>query len=282
MYPESLSWAHGVNAEPALVSALADATIDALEFDVSYNVHHDVPVLRHASSSTLEKIEDEFTMKRFLDVYAASEDADRIRVLKFDFKSLAAVQKTLDLLREVGLEDVELWFNADVVVGPGTPRGNDKIVDPHSFLPACASAYPRSTLSLGWTTDFSFLTTYRYEVEHLAEMLDVVNLHSDVLEKNTLTFALRASLVHPSLDALHETLLREDRYVIEDHGRTKFLTVWTGVEGVPEEELRIFRQNTPEEVRIEFDVDKGSKKSWFHATRLYSYPKDAVEYLLST
>ena len=290
MSSTSLSWAHGVNADSALRLALSNPNVDALEFDVSYNVHHNVPVLRHASKSELTDLSDEFTLAEFLTIFFSSERRRDVKVLKFDFKALDAVPEALNLLSSSSSSsssstdeaDVEYWFNADVVSGPGTTAENDKLVDPHVFLPTCALRFPRATLSLGWTTDFSFVTTYAYERRHLEDMLGVINTHAELLQGNTITFAMRASLMKPSFDAISQHLLDQDSFEVDFHKTSSFLTVWSGVEGVPESDLHFLREKTPSRIRVEFDVDKGSKRSWYHITRLYSYPKDAVEYLMST
>uniref|UniRef100_A0A8C9UDG1 Family with sequence similarity 151 member B n=1 Tax=Serinus canaria TaxID=9135 RepID=A0A8C9UDG1_SERCA len=70
--------------------------------------------------------------------------------IKLDFKSLAAVGPSLELLGQLGqCLDRPVWLNGDILPGP---RGSCAPLDARAFLGAVTSSCPDATLSLGWTT----------------------------------------------------------------------------------------------------------------------------------
>ncbi|KFZ48107.1 Protein FAM151B, partial [Antrostomus carolinensis] len=112
--------------------------------------------------------------------------------IKLDFKSLEAVQPSLELLEHVKQRlKRPVWINADILPGP---NGNNAVVDAKGFLNTVTSFFPHVTLSLG------------YDWMMVKEMAQICNVLSQPV-----TFPVRAALVRQSVPELSWLIQQSDR-----------------------------------------------------------------------
>ncbi|NWZ11467.1 F151B protein, partial [Agelaius phoeniceus] len=162
--------------------------------------------------------------------------------IKLDFKSLAAVGPSLELLGQAGQSlDRPVWLNGDILPGP---CGSCAPLDARAFLSAVTSSCPHATLSLGWTTGCHrgqvLCVSPGYEWPVVQEMWRLCRALSQPV-----TFAVRAALVPGSLQQLQWLLQQCHRYS---------LTVWTGKEDVYSvEDLLLIRENF-DKSRVYYDI----------------------------
>ncbi|NXV65796.1 F151B protein, partial [Molothrus ater] len=165
--------------------------------------------------------------------------------IKLDFKSLAAVGPSLELLGQAGQSlDRPVWLNGDILPGP---CGSCAPLDARAFLSAVTSSCPDATLSLGWTTGchrgqalWVCCVSPGYEWPVVQEMRRLCRALSQPV-----TFAVRAALVPGSLPQLQWLLQQCPRYS---------LTVWTGKEDVYSvEDLLLIRENF-DKSRVYYDI----------------------------
>ncbi|XP_042364454.1 protein FAM151B-like [Plectropomus leopardus] len=196
-------WSHAVNSRGHLTEALAGET-HMMEADVIIRGHDPrEPVMAHPPDT-----DSDVTLREWLE-----EVKEREKGIKLDFKSLEAVSQSVLLLQEVlDHNSCPLWINADILTGPG---GQDRPLDPQSFLSAVRTLPPHTVLSLGWTTGSTAGTDnpgYSWDMVHLME-----DICRDL--KHAVTFPVQAALLSQSLSQLRWLLQQSDRYS---------LTVWTG------------------------------------------------------
>ncbi|NXE10153.1 F151B protein, partial [Lophotis ruficrista] len=153
--------------------------------------------------------------------------------IKLDFKSLEAVQPSLELLEHVK-EHLRrpVWINADILPGP---NGNSAVVDAKGFLDTVTSFFPNVTLSLGWTTGW-------HPDRHNKEMAQICSTLSQPV-----TFPVRAALVRQSISELSWLVQQSDRYS---------LTVWTGKEDVYSVEDLLYIRENFDKSRVYYDVSE--------------------------
>ncbi|NXO36813.1 F151B protein, partial [Locustella ochotensis] len=162
--------------------------------------------------------------------------------IKLDFKSLAAVGPSLELLGQVGQSlDRPVWLNGDILPGP---CGSCAPLDAHSFLGSVTSSCPDATLSLGWTTGRHqgqvLCLSPGYEWPMVQEMSQLCHPLSQLV-----TFAVRAALVPSSIPQLQWLLQQSHRYS---------LTIWTGKEDIYSvEDLLLIRENF-DKSRVYYDI----------------------------
>ncbi|TRZ17046.1 hypothetical protein HGM15179_010036 [Zosterops borbonicus] len=156
--------------------------------------------------------------------------------IKLDFKSLAAVRPSLELLGQVGQSlDRPVWLNGDILPGP---CGSRAPLDARAFLDTVTSSCPDATLSLGWTTGCH--QGQGYEWPMVQEMSRLCHPLSQPV-----TFAVRAALVPSSIPQLQWLLQQSHRYS---------LTVWTGKEDkYSVEDLLLIRENF-DKSRVYYDI----------------------------
>ncbi|NXY33561.1 F151B protein, partial [Pomatorhinus ruficollis] len=157
--------------------------------------------------------------------------------IKLDFKSLAAVGPSLELLGQVGQSlDRPVWLNGDILPGP---RGSCAPLDAGAFLGTVTSSCPDATL---WgLCEVSLLClSPGYEWPMVQEMSRLCHPLSQPV-----TFAVRAALVPGSIPQLQWLLQQSHRYS---------LTVWTGKEDMHSvEDLLLIRENF-DKSRVYYDI----------------------------
>ncbi|NWU45065.1 F151B protein, partial [Hylia prasina] len=153
--------------------------------------------------------------------------------IKLDFKSLAAVGPSLELLGQVAQPlDRPVWLNGDILPGP---CGSCVPLDAHAFLGTVTSSCPDATLS-----ECLSCLSPGYEWPMVQEMSRLCHPLSQPV-----TFAVRAALVPGSIPQLQWLLQQSHRYS---------LTVWTGKEDMYSvEDLLLIRENF-DKSRVYYDI----------------------------
>ncbi|KAF0047493.1 hypothetical protein F2P81_001126 [Scophthalmus maximus] len=221
------TWFHRANRKEEMNNALAsDAMI--LEADVTLEGYgtpgeKPIPIMAHPP----DKYSDN-TLDQWLDAVLASRKG-----IKLDFKALASVGLSLDLLREKnssGGINQPVWLNADILQGPNVP---DFIlpVNGTRFLQLIQEKFSDVTLSPGWKVAYGpplFNGTYtRLMVE------DMYNMIKDVPQK--VTFPVHALLVRSGWQHISWLLSQSPRFS---------LTLWQGSIHPNVSDLLFIRDNT--------------------------------------
>ncbi|NXD83543.1 F151B protein, partial [Halcyon senegalensis] len=146
--------------------------------------------------------------------------------IKLDFKSLEAVQPSLELLQHVKQHlRRPVWINADILPGP---NGSKAVVDAKGFLSTVTSFFPNVVFIVG------------YDWMMVKEMAQICNTLSQLV-----TFPVRAALVRQSISELCWLLQQSDRYS---------LTVWTGKEDVYSVEDLLYIRENFDKSRVYYDI----------------------------
>ncbi|KAF0745845.1 hypothetical protein AaE_008367 [Aphanomyces astaci] len=168
MLPIHVHWAHAVNSQASLASALAQD--QAIEADILLNSDN-IPVMAHPPA-----IDSDLTLRAFL-----AQVEPGVGVVKLDFKSDAAFQQALPLLRDL---NILLGSNAE----------EPKFSAPHFVAEAIRLRVGK--LSLGWTTS-------KHSTEYTPAMVrEMLHLLSEYDSSIAATFPIKASLVRGSWEAL--------------------------------------------------------------------------------
>ena len=91
---------------------------------------------------------------------------------------------------------VPVHLSAEVAEGPNSFMAPNKHLDPRRFIKQCKTAFPESTLALGWTNGWSPDGVQIYSWSMVKAMHDIV---ADAEVNQALTFNVRAKLVKNSL-----------------------------------------------------------------------------------
>ncbi|XP_032942330.1 protein FAM151B isoform X7 [Catharus ustulatus] len=135
----AVRWFHAANSRARAAEA-ARSDVHMVEVDVQLRGGHEEPVLAHPPDT-----DSDITLQEWL-----AQVASTAKGIKLDFKSLAAVGPSLELLGRVGPALASpVWLNGDVLPGP---CGSCAPLDARAFLRAVTASCPEATLSLGWTT----------------------------------------------------------------------------------------------------------------------------------
>ena len=94
---------------------------------------------------------------------------------------------------------VPIHLSAEVTEGPNSFLAPNKYLDPHRFIKQCSSAFPESTLALGWTNGWCTDCVQMYSWSMVKVMHDII---ADAVIEQPLTFNVRAKLVKNSLTQL--------------------------------------------------------------------------------
>ncbi|XP_072778192.1 protein FAM151B [Taeniopygia guttata] len=218
----AVRWFHAANSR-ARAEQAARSDVHMVEVDVVLRGGDGDPVLAHPPDT-----DSDITLQEWLALMVGTNKG-----IKLDFKSLAAVGPSLELLGQVGQRlDRPVWLNGDILPGGCAP------LDARAFLRAITSSCPHATLSLGWTTGCHRGQGYGWpEVQEMWQLCQPLS--------QPVTFAVRAALVPESLPQLQWLLQQCHRYS---------LTVWTGKEDVyTVEDLLLIRENF-DKSRVYYDI----------------------------
>ncbi|XP_064591857.1 protein FAM151B isoform X2 [Zonotrichia leucophrys gambelii] len=135
----AVRWFHAANSRARAAEA-ARSDVHMVEVDVVLRGGDGDPILAHPPDT-----DSDITLQEWL-----AQMGSTSKGIKLDFKSLAAVGPSLELLGQLGQSlDRPVWLNGDILPGP---CGNRAPLDARAFLGAVTSSCPDATLSLGWTT----------------------------------------------------------------------------------------------------------------------------------
>jgi hypothetical protein len=270
MSTSTISWSHSCCSSQDLSSTLSNPEITAIEVDICWNSKLNQPTMKHQKESTDEQ---DFLTSTWMEVLFTHSNRSRIRIIKLDFKNVKAIRPTLVEFDRVKQQYsiwetsvggiVEVWLNADILVGPGTTKDEAKPIQPELFFQACDEfheTFNNFVLSLGWTTNYSVTETYMYERKHIDEMIQILEKYR---KNRRVTFPIRASLCRSSWSEL--------RRLVEIGS----FTLWTGVEGVPQDDLDWAQQTMKDSCYI--DCDKGPRYGFYHPFRLFYYVKYLIK-----
>ncbi|KAM6989169.1 protein FAM151A [Tautogolabrus adspersus] len=205
------SWFHRANSKEEMNKALTSDSM-ILEADVTlegYGTANEkpIPIMAHPPN-----IYSDNTLDQWLDAVLASRKG-----IKLDFKSLASVGHSLDLLRMKNSSsgiNRPVWLNADILRGPNVPEFMPQ-VNGTRFLELIQEKFQDVTLSPGWMVAYSPpLFTQTYTRRMMEDMYDMIK---DVPQK--VTFPVHALLVQSGWQHISWLLSQSPRFS---------LTLWQG------------------------------------------------------
>ncbi|NWV36997.1 F151B protein, partial [Grantiella picta] len=186
------------------------------------------PILAHPPDT-----DSDITLQEWLAHMASTNKG-----IKLDFKSLAAVGPSLELLGRAGQLDRPVWLNGDILPGP---RGSLTPLDAHTFLATVTSSCPEATLDSALLCQGSESPlSPGYEWPMVQEMSRLCHSLSQPV-----TFPVRAVLVPSSIPQLQWLIQQSHRYS---------LTVWTGKEDMYSVEDLLFIRENFDKSRVYYDV----------------------------
>ncbi|XP_070774981.1 protein FAM151A [Enoplosus armatus] len=243
------TWFHRANAKEEMNKALA-SDVMILESDVTLEGYgtpnqKPIPIMAHPPH-----IYSDNTLDQWLDAVLASRKG-----VKLDFKSLASVGPSLDLLRQKNDSrgiNRPVWLNADILPGPNVPDFLPP-VNGTRFLQVIQEKFPDVTLSPGWKVAYApplFNETYtRSMVEDMYDMI------KDVPQK--VTFPVHARLVRSGWQHLSWLLSQSPRFS---------LTLWQGSIHPNVSDLLFVRDNT-HPARVYYDIYEPTLSAFKQAAR---------------
>uniref|UniRef100_A0A8C4WEB1 Protein FAM151A n=1 Tax=Gopherus evgoodei TaxID=1825980 RepID=A0A8C4WEB1_9SAUR len=221
-----VTWYHSANKKSELAAALkSDAMVLEADVNIGHNTRNetDKPIMAHPPA-----IYSDNSFQEWLDVVLNSSSKGNIKCCTFKQADVTLCPSEVKLNRP-------LWLNADILMGPNVPVNT--AVNASLFLSLIQEKYPNCTLSLGWTTLYSFLfpnKTYTQEMIH--EMHSIAGTLPQ-----RVTFPVRAVMVRLACSTL--SFLR--RYS---------LTLWQGkTDPIRVEDLLFIRDNSRAE-QIYYDI----------------------------
>ncbi|XP_077989367.1 protein FAM151B-like [Glandiceps talaboti] len=144
-YPEAkgdglnIIWAHAVNSQDKLSTALADDTM-MLEADISPENGTGIPIMAHPPHLT-----SDITLAEWINRTTTTRKG-----MKLDFKYIDILPDSLKIVKLLADQIHQpIWYNADIVHGPNSPK---QPIDPDAFISFINEGFSDAVLSLGWTT----------------------------------------------------------------------------------------------------------------------------------
>ncbi|XP_015705271.1 protein FAM151B [Coturnix japonica] len=177
------------------------------------------PIMAHPPDT-----DSDITLREWLEEMVGTDKG-----IKLDFKSLDAIQPSLELLQLVKpCLERPVWLNADILPGP---NGINAVVDAKGFL----DAHPTDTTPIR----FSHNRRYRAMVKEMAQICSALS--------QPVTFPVRAVLVRQSVSELRWLIDQSDRYS---------LTVWTGKQDVYSVDDLLFIRENFDKSRVYYDISE--------------------------
>ncbi|KAM9718404.1 protein FAM151A [Menidia menidia] len=243
------TWFHRANNKEEMDRALASNAM-ILEADVNLEGfgtqnQKPIPIMAHPPN-----IYSDNTLDHWLDAVL-----DTRKAIKLDFKSLASVGLSLDMLRQKNSSrgiHRPVWLNADILQGPNVPNFVPAI-NGTRFLQLIQEKFPDVTVSPGWQVLYVppiFVGTYtRTMVE------DMYNIIKDVPQ--SVTFPVHALLVRSGWQHISWLLSQSPRFS---------LTLWQGSDNPNISDLLFVRDNTLP-ARVYYDIYEPTLSEFKEATR---------------
>ncbi|KAK1790724.1 hypothetical protein P4O66_014584 [Electrophorus voltai] len=231
----SATWYHSANSKAEMNKALQSGAM-ILEADVNIQGHNtlnetNIPIMAHPPD-----IYSDNTLEEWLDTVLKSKKG-----IKLDFKSLQALEPSLDLLRKKNETGINrpVWLNADILHGPNVPNFWP-VINATRFFGLIQTKFPDVTISPGWTVLYlPFYPNATYTQAMVEKMYD----HVRHLPQK-ITFPVLAVMVKNGWPHLSWLLKQSSRFS---------LTLWQGSENPTVNDLLFIRDNSNPQ-RIYYDI----------------------------
>ncbi len=185
-----IRWGHAVNNSKRLEKYCNSPNIMMIEGDIRKIKKH-IVMLHDRDRKT------DLTFDVWIKKIATSKKG-----AKLDFKDPRAVLPCLKKLQTLNFKN-PIFLNADILRGPG---GKIPKVEAIKFIKICQKYFPKSTLSIGWTT--KDLPNKKYTKKMILEMLELIkNFNCEI------TFPIKASYLKSSYPNI-ELLLQNPNHTI--------------------------------------------------------------------
>ncbi|XP_055058628.2 protein FAM151A [Misgurnus anguillicaudatus] len=220
------TWYHAANNKSELTKAL-NSDIMILEADVNVQGHNtanetNTPIMAHPPD-----IYSDNTLKEWLDAVLKSEKG-----IKLDFKSINAVEPSLELLRVKNQTGINrpVWINADILPGPNVPNFWP-VINASEFFGLIQTKFPDVTISPGWAVLYlSIFPNVSYTRSMVEQMYSTVR---HLPQK--ITFPVHALMAKNGWPHLSWLLNQSSRFS---------LTLWQGKENPSVNDLLFIRDNS--------------------------------------
>lgn len=198
----AVRWAYAANGQQLLDEALKLNEFNMIEPDIVVrNTLKDGSVLPKVAHP--RPISTDLSLGSFLVQVKLFnlDNPDKIKGIKFDFKSIEAFEAALDRLKRMTPEmNHPTGLTADIV---GDPVNNFRIPS----IDARRAQFKQAVLSLGWTTQWSQDPSEgSYTPENIVAMLTLIKENNTVDSGQCITFPLRAGVAANSKAVLHDLI----------------------------------------------------------------------------
>ncbi|XP_053507012.1 protein FAM151A [Ictalurus furcatus] len=229
------TWYHAANSKAETKKAL-ESDVMILEADVNVQGHNtvnetNIPIMAHPPD-----VYSDNTLEEWLDAVIKSKKG-----IKLDFKSLQAVEPSLDLLRIKNQTGINrpVWLNADILPGPNVP-GFWPVVNGTQFFELIQTKFPDVTISPGWKVLYlPIFPNVTYTQSMVMKMYDTIK---HLPQK--ITFPVLAVMAKNGWPHLSWLLSQSSRFS---------LTLWQGEENPTLNDLLFIRDNSNPQ-RIYYDI----------------------------
>ncbi|XP_047662560.1 protein FAM151A isoform X2 [Tachysurus fulvidraco] len=229
------TWYHSANSKAETQKALESDTM-ILEADVNVQGHNtdnetNIPIMAHPPD-----VYSDNTLEEWLDAVIRSKKG-----IKLDFKSLQAVEPSLNLLKKKNQTGINrpVWLNADILPGPNVP-GFWPVVNGTRFFELIQTKFPYVTISPGW------------KVLYLPLLPDVTYTRAMVMEMYTTVKHLPQRITFPVLAVMVRNGWPHLSWLLSQCSRFS-LTLWQGQANPTVNDLLFVRDNTNPQ-RIYYDI----------------------------
>uniref|UniRef100_A0A1A9UY70 Menorin-like domain-containing protein n=1 Tax=Glossina austeni TaxID=7395 RepID=A0A1A9UY70_GLOAU len=198
----AVRWAHASNSQQLLDEALKLNDFNMIEPDIVHrNILKDGSVLPKVAHP--RPISTDLSLGSFLVQVKLFnlDNPDKIKGIKFDFKSIEAFEVALDRLKRTIPEmNHPIGLNADIAESPV----NNSRIPP---IDARRAQFKQAVLSLGWTAQWSEDPIEgSYTPENIVTMLTLMKENNIVDSGQCITFPLRAGIAANSKAVLHDLI----------------------------------------------------------------------------
>ncbi|XP_067310193.1 protein FAM151A [Pseudorasbora parva] len=259
------TWYHSANNKSEMNKAL-NSDVMILEADINVQGHNtanetNIPIMAHPPD-----IYSDNTLEEWLDAVLKSKKG-----IKLDFKSINAVEPSLDLLRAKNRTGINrpVWINADILPGPNVPDFWP-VVSASEFFELIQLKFPDVTISPGWKVLYlSIFPNVTYTRSMVEQMYTAVR---HLPQK--ITFPVHALMVKNGWPHLSWLLSQSSRFS---------LTLWQGKENPTVNDLLFIRDNSNPQ-RIYYDIYEPVLSQFKEAAKLRNRPRrfypggDIVDY----
>ncbi|KAG6798761.1 hypothetical protein HZU73_05564 [Apis mellifera caucasica] len=217
-----ISWAHAVNDKATLNKTLEGSAM-MLEADVvlgkvtGQDGSVQQPIMAHPPSN-----ESDLSLENFLNTVIERKGIKK--GVKLDFKSVEAFNASKPILDKVrGNLTFPVFLNADILEGPTNATATP--VDPKFFV-GQAKAYPKYTLSVGWTTSYANSENNTENIDRYTEqqIQRMINTLTEQQVTQSVTYPVRAGLAANDINVMKTLMENSTASGIKN----ATLTVWSG------------------------------------------------------